>query len=481
MDARTDGGPARAIAPRRGPRLGLALLLAASVTGCAKTGRPATEPNAPAASGGYVDVRGYGAKGDGATDDTAAFQAAFDTERDVFVPEGSYLVGNVQPRPPQRVFGLGSGSRLLQRPGSAYVLSVNPGAGGTPSPRDNLRGLTLSGLTFVGRVERDGFSEHVHLVTLSAVSDVLVERCRFVGFQGDGLYLGSGNEPGIERHNERVVIRDCAFDGVTGENRNGLSVIDVDGLLVEDCVFTNTTRAGMPGSIDLEPNNDDTAIISDVVVRRCSIRGGTGAGVAANLRSNPRRRRPWGPIRVERCRIEKPVALSFRADLVRGAPPPPEVPSFELTWEANLCSGGRSPFVVSGLVGGRIVRNVFEDFSGPAELGYTAGVRDVTLEGNEFRHVGTANGTALLARWWDSVRLLGNEFVDVGRADGRGGRAIGVAAGEATRVELRGNAFSCPASRTTRLLGLIGGTVSSASVHAADNVLECGAPSDVRL
>lgn len=39
----------------------------------------------------------YGAKGDGVTDDTAAFQAALDSKLPIFVPDGTYLVKNLYP------------------------------------------------------------------------------------------------------------------------------------------------------------------------------------------------------------------------------------------------------------------------------------------------------------------------------------------------------------------------------------------------
>jgi hypothetical protein len=42
---------------------------------------------------GTVNVRDFGAKGDGVTDDTAAFQAAFNSRaRTVYVPPGTYCI-----------------------------------------------------------------------------------------------------------------------------------------------------------------------------------------------------------------------------------------------------------------------------------------------------------------------------------------------------------------------------------------------------
>jgi len=58
--------------------------------------RDDSHPEAPSTSGASVNVRAYGASGDGATDDTAAIQAALDavpaTGGVVQIPPGSYLI-----------------------------------------------------------------------------------------------------------------------------------------------------------------------------------------------------------------------------------------------------------------------------------------------------------------------------------------------------------------------------------------------------
>lgn len=58
---------------------------------------------------GVVSVRRFGARGDGATDDTQAFRKAIAASDDVFVPKGKYLVtGELKLRPNTRLFGLSS-------------------------------------------------------------------------------------------------------------------------------------------------------------------------------------------------------------------------------------------------------------------------------------------------------------------------------------------------------------------------------------
>jgi hypothetical protein len=86
-----------------------------------------------------VNVKDFGAIGDGVADDTKAVQAAFSTGKDVFIPAGTYLVDNVQPVGNQHINGAGWDAVLKQKATAAYVLSVNPGAGGTPDPAKNVR------------------------------------------------------------------------------------------------------------------------------------------------------------------------------------------------------------------------------------------------------------------------------------------------------------------------------------------------------
>ncbi len=78
---------------------------------------------------GMIDVRDYGAKGDGVTDDTAAIQAAFDAGgieynrgKIVFIPAGTYKVTQLDFRSSLTVQGAGQYTTILQ--GSGVGASV---------------------------------------------------------------------------------------------------------------------------------------------------------------------------------------------------------------------------------------------------------------------------------------------------------------------------------------------------------------------
>ncbi len=196
---------------------------------------PAPEPPRPRAAG-WFDVRSFGAKGDGRTDDSSAIQAALDAARAagggvVFVPAGTYLVA--PPRPARGRPALASltiGSRTwLRGDGPASVLKVKDGAGAYrallsnhPAPGSAVEDVTLSDLRFdqncaasgghVGHVA-DGRSDFIVYLAWGG-RNLTVERVRFDPVCGVNTVVL--NSPGARN----LVVRDCVFrfvKGPTGE------------------------------------------------------------------------------------------------------------------------------------------------------------------------------------------------------------------------------------------------------------------------
>lgn len=196
-----------------------------------------------------VSVKDFGAVGDGVADDTAAFLAAFNTGKRVYAPAGTYRTYLLNM--PSDSFLYGDGEQTIIKPYNVTGLgALGANSGGASS---FITGLTIRDVKFLGTVATDGFLEQAHLLILEGVKRARIENCYFEGFRGDGLYIGAGRS-GTERHNVDVVVRNCVFDGVNNNNRNGISVIDIDGIEIENCVFRNCARSDMPGSVDFEPN-----------------------------------------------------------------------------------------------------------------------------------------------------------------------------------------------------------------------------------
>lgn len=223
-----------------------------------------------------VSVKDFGAVGDGVTDDSAAVQAALNASKGVYFPNGTYLING--PYSPAAGMEMQDGQSLIGESANAvllqgnirFMLTAGKNDGGTTNPANNKKNIRINNLTFQNNAGT--FDEFKHLIMLSAVSNVEIEKCNFIGSQGDAIYIGSGiSAPGIERHNQNITVRNCFFDGVNNQNRNCVSVIDGDNVLIDNCTFVNYTHPTMPGPVDVEPDPGATyAITKNITVQNCS-------------------------------------------------------------------------------------------------------------------------------------------------------------------------------------------------------------------
>lgn len=116
-------------------------------------------------------------------------------------------------------------------------------------------------------------AEWRHALSLLSCRTVTVEGLRAYESGGDGIYIGNafGKFGGAGRD---IVIRDTLLDG---HNRQGVSVITVDGLLMERVTMSNTSGMLPMAGIDFEPNRPGE-MIRGVVLRDCLTRGNRGNG-----------------------------------------------------------------------------------------------------------------------------------------------------------------------------------------------------------
>ena len=114
--------------------------------------------------------------------------------------------------------------------------------------------------------------EHRHALNILSASDIRVEKMSFVASGGDGIYIGEDKV--VSNCCRRVVIRDCVCDD---NHRQGISVISVDGLLIERTVMKNTDGTDPQSGLDIEPNNPKN-VLRDIVLRDCVTTNNTGNG-----------------------------------------------------------------------------------------------------------------------------------------------------------------------------------------------------------
>lgn len=204
-----------------------------------------------------LNVRDAGAKGDGVTDDTAAIQAALDAANTngistVIFPSGTYKVSaNTADNNFYAALTVHSGQRLvfdaatLQLTANGYdfyaVLNIH-----------NVNNIAIEGdLTIIGDRESHTATtgESGHGIRIVNSHNVHVSDVNIRYTWGDGVCVGGNGTMDEIAQNvtlERIRTYKCS--------RNGLSIIEADGVVVRDCDFTYTDRTDPQYGIDVEPN-----------------------------------------------------------------------------------------------------------------------------------------------------------------------------------------------------------------------------------
>lgn len=262
------------------PLLGALMLAGACQTGTVTAGST-HGPCAPAPSSStVVNVKDtpYGAHGDGIADDTAAIQKAVDavggTGGTVMIPAGTYLVDAIQ------MIRLKDNMTLRLDP--AAILKAKPNS----SPNYAiLLAKGVSDLNVVGGTLEGERNEHTVVdpqhpgewgmgLQIGNSQRVVVDGVTAKECWGDGFYVGTTSR--------QVTLCNVIADH---NRRQGMSVTSVDGLVVRDSTFKNTTSYTDGGAfwcgagVDIEPNLDET--VSDVSFTGCAFTENAGAGLTS--------------------------------------------------------------------------------------------------------------------------------------------------------------------------------------------------------
>ncbi|MCC2973628.1 glycosyl hydrolase family 28-related protein [Massilia sp. IC2-476] len=139
----------------------------------------------------WANVRSFGARGDGRTDDTAALQKAIDSRRVVYLPLGFYIINDtIRMKPDTVIVGLHPGLTQLVLPNGS------PKYAGVDTPRAMLESAQGSDAIVSGIGLASGeVNPRAVALLWKAGANSLVDDVRIQGGHGTVLYDGSRKDP----------------------------------------------------------------------------------------------------------------------------------------------------------------------------------------------------------------------------------------------------------------------------------------------
>ena len=239
--------------------------------------RPAARMRGTAA----LDVRDFGARGDGVRDDTASINAAIQAlpaeGGTVFVPAGRYLVDAVQS------IKLRSNMHLQLDPNAVLVCKPNAAEKAYVLYAYKVSDVEISG----GRVVGDRYGhlgstgEWGHAVFVRGSQRVTVRDMRLSDCWGDGMSIGAALVYGAAP----IPCEDIVVSNIVSTNnrRQGLSIGRGTNITVRDSEFSYSNGTAPECGIDIEP--DDPGIADHVSIENCVLRGNRKYGLLAYKRS----------------------------------------------------------------------------------------------------------------------------------------------------------------------------------------------------
>jgi hypothetical protein len=232
-----------------------------------------------------ISIADYGADPTGVADSTAAIQNAFNASTNIYIPSGIYKIkahtdtggfGGVEPQ---------SNSRIEFAPGAVFQAITND-----KGAYSIIKALSKENITFINPTLIGDKDTHTGTTgefgmgfLIRNSNEIHIDGGNISKCWGDGIYIGQVSDVGycenISLRN--LVVNDC--------RRQGMSVISVDGLLIENCEFSDTNGIPPSAGIDFEPNltNGRLSRISLINVKTANNDGGGVLIDLLNYTSDP--------------------------------------------------------------------------------------------------------------------------------------------------------------------------------------------------
>jgi len=228
---------------------------------------------------GPVNVKWFGAVGDGAADDSVVIQAALTIGDEVLFPAGTYMhSATLTGKSNQRIV-FDKGATLKATSAAALGSGGVQGLAFTSATNISVIGFNYDG-NRVGRAPTGGVggATGAHSLVFNGCSDVYVEQPMISNSPADGILISYSNSAADTRSHNVV----CIGGRVTNAYRNGISITGARNCKIVGTRCDNTNGTAPEYGIDVEgdlaaapQNNND-----NVVIDSCYLHNNTGRGAS---------------------------------------------------------------------------------------------------------------------------------------------------------------------------------------------------------
>lgn len=216
-----------------------------------------------------MNVKQFGAKGDGITDDTTSVQCALDYVKNVRVPAGTYMVDAVTQ------IALNDDNHLTIDNDGIIKALPNSASNYAVLLIDGVDNVVVTGGTVQG--ERDTHTgtsgEWGHCIAVkNGATNITLDNIRLINGWGDGVYINNVTD---------IVTRDLIIDNC---RRNGISVISATNYLSDNDNIKNINGTNPQFGVDIEPN-ENTDVLKNIVFRNLHTYNCTNGGFVSSLQN----------------------------------------------------------------------------------------------------------------------------------------------------------------------------------------------------
>lgn len=222
-----------------------------------------------------VNVKDYGALGDGHTDDTTAIQAALDASSHVLFPAGQYRASTTG-------FTLHN-DQIVEFIGGASIKLLPHNTGSYQIFRiDDVSNVTMICPNLDGSRELNSATtgEFGLGIRLRGAKNIRIIAPRTTGCWGDGIYIGESITGGLT-YCQNIIIQDhySYFD-----RRQGLSIISGKNVTVTNPIWDTVSGTAPARGCDIEPNNNGNFLENIKILYPRTLKcDGAGIGVSPKL------------------------------------------------------------------------------------------------------------------------------------------------------------------------------------------------------